>query len=417
MKRNVLQLIGSFNQGGSERQAVQLARLLHEDGRYRVHVACMDGRGVLRDEIEGLGLDEIPEYRLTSFYNWNAMLQVRRFARLLREREIDIVHTHDFYTNVFGMAAARLARVPVRIASRRETTGWRTGAQKAVERFAYRFAHAIVANSEAVRRQLSTEGVSSDKVVTIYNGLDFRRVTPREDRERVAELGLPSGISGPFVTILANLRNEVKDHATFLRAASRVHKMIPEAHFILAGEGELITANRALAASLGLGATAHFIGRCELVAELLALSDACVLSSKAEGFSNSILEYMAAGRPVVTTEAGGAREAVIDGESGFVVPTGDDEAMADRITRLLQDKDRARAMGARGRQIVERSFSCDAQLDRTTALYDLLLPVTTSPRAEEPSRKLADAFPRRHDASPLERTLPDGAEGHPFRTQ
>src|SRR5881227_2061783 len=101
MKRNVLQLIGSFHQGGSERQAVQLARLLHESGRYRVHLATLDRGGLLRGEVERLEIGEIPEYRLTSFYNRNALAQVRRFARLLREREIDIIHTHDFYTNIF----------------------------------------------------------------------------------------------------------------------------------------------------------------------------------------------------------------------------------------------------------------------------------------------------------------------------
>jgi glycosyltransferase involved in cell wall biosynthesis len=411
MKRKVLQLIGSFNQGGSERQAVQLARLLHEDGRYEIHVACMDAAGVLREDVDRLGLVELPEYRLTSFYNWNAVVQVRRFARLLRDREIDIIHTHDFYTNVFGMAAARLARVPVRIASRRETIGWRIGAQKTVERFAYRFAHAIVANSEAVRLQLSREGVSPDKVVTVYNGLDLKRVSPKEGCDRQAALGLPHGLSGPFVTILANLRNEVKDHATFLRAAARVHKKIPGARFIIAGEGELMAANQALAAALGLGDAAHFIGRCEHVAELLALSDVCVLSSKAEGFSNSILEYMAAGRPVVTTEAGGAREAVIDGESGFVVRAGDDETMAARIVLLLNDKDRAQVMGDKGRLIVEHSFSCATQLERTTALYERLLPAPDSTSARELRRKLAVALPRKHDSSPLKRALSEGAEG------
>src|SRR4030095_4988142 len=146
---------------------------------------------------------------------------------------------------------------------------WRTRAQKIVERFAYRFAHAIVANAEAVREQLSIEGVSSDKVVTIYNGLDLRRVASREGvGEKIAELGLPRGISGPFVTILANLRNEVKDHAMFLRAASRVQKVIPEAPFLVAGEGELIAPTQALAASLGLGDATHFIGRCQRVADL-----------------------------------------------------------------------------------------------------------------------------------------------------
>lgn len=409
MKRNVLQLIGSFNQGGSERQAVQLSQLLHEDGRYEVNVACMDARGVLREEIERLGIDEIPEYRLTGFYDWNAVSQVRRFARFLREREIDIVHTHDFYTNVFGMAAARLARVPVRIASRRETTGWRTRAQKKVERFAYRFAHAIVANSEAVRRQLANEGVSSDKVVTVYNGLDLKRVIPKAGSGRMDVMGLPSGLRGPFVTILANLRNEVKDHATFLRAASRVHQKIPGARFLIAGEGELMTSTRSLATSLGLDDAVLFMGRCEHVAELLALSDVCVLSSRAEGFSNAILEYMAAGRPVVTTEAGGAREAVADGESGFVVPIGDDQALADRIVLLLNDKSRAREMGAHGRLIVERNFSCETQLDRTIELYDRLL-LASSPRSEGSRRKLARSFPRTDDPAPLKHSLPEGTD-------
>lgn len=403
MKRNVLQLIGSFDQGGSERQAVQLARLLHEDGRYNVHVACMNAKGVLREEADRIGLGEIPEYPLTSFYNWNALVQVRRLARFLRNRRIDIIHTHDFYTNVFGMAAATLARVPVRIASRRETTGWRTGAQKSVERIAYRLAHAIVANSEAVRRQLSKEGVSTDKVVTVYNGLDLKRVTPGADNETPIP-GLPLEVSGPFVTILANLRNEVKDHSTFLRAASRIHKTMPEAHFILAGEGELTAAYQDYAAELGVSSVTHFTGRCEHVAELLTRSDVCVLSSKAEGFSNSILEYMAAGRPVVTTEAGGAREAVRDGENGFVVPIGDDEAMADRILTLLNDTDRARAMGARGRRMVERSFSCEAQLARTSALYGRLLLNTMSSSAERAMLSPA-----------AKNTLSGGAEGHRYR--
>src|ERR1044072_2355891 len=224
MKPNVLQLIGSFHEGGSERQAIQLARLLKESGRYNVHVACMDKTGALGGEVEALALGEIPEYRLTSFYDRNALTQVRRFALYLQKREIKIVQTHDFYTNVFGMAAARLARVPVRIAARRETTGWRTRAQKIVERNAYRLAHAIVANSEAVRGQLVREGVSAKKIVTVYNGLDMMRVIPPTDFERektLGSFGLPTCENARFVTIVANPRHEVKDHQMFLRAARR----------------------------------------------------------------------------------------------------------------------------------------------------------------------------------------------------
>ena len=376
MRANILQLIGSFHQGGSERQAVQLTRLLKQSNQHHIHLACMDQSGTLLDKIKQLGFDDIPEYRLTSFYDRNALVQVRRCALHLQRLGIDIIQTHDFYTNIFGMAAARLAGVRVRIAARRETTGWRTPAQKIVERQAYRFAHAIVANSEAVRRQLISEGVTDRKIVTVHNGIDLDRLRLPEGFNRataLASFGLPTAPELRFVTVVANLHHAVKDHPTFLRAARRVREALPMARFVIAGEGELIGAMQAMAAQLGIADETFFIGRAGRVAELLAASDVCVLSSQAEGFSNSILEYMAAARPVVVTDVGGAREAVMDGESGYIVPACADEAMAARIIALLSDDEQVRVMGERGRQLVEQKFSCAAQLSATEALYDRLL--------------------------------------------
>jgi len=372
---NVLQLIGSFHEGGTETQSTQLARLLHESGRYRLHVACLDGDGVLRPQIDALGLGDVPEYRLTSFYDRNAAAQLRRFVRYLRTNEIDLVHTHDFYTNVFGMAAAAIARTPVRIASRRETTGTRTRAQKAVERSAYRAATAIVANAGRVRDQLVREGVRDGKIVTIYNGIDLHRVAPSCDSRDAAfaRLGLEGASNRRVVSMVANFRLRVKDHPTFLRAARSVAERAPDVLFLLAGEGELLDEIRSLAVSLGIGERTRFLGRCGAVGDLLAASDVCVLSSSAEGFSNSILEYMAAGRPVVATDVGGAREAVIDGETGFLVPSGDPAAMAARLVELLDDPERGRTMGERGRLLVTERFSTGALLRRVEALYDELL--------------------------------------------
>ena len=159
----------------------------------------------------------------------------------------------------------------------------------------------------------------------------------------------------------------------FLRSARRVKEVVPAAAFLLAGEGELSESLRVMAADLGIGDSTFFLGRCEKIAELLGVSEICVLSSKAEGFSNSILEYMAAARPVVVTEVGGAREVVAEGETGYLVPSGDDALMAERIIALLQDPERARAMGAKGKRVVEEKFSCAAQLSRTESLYDRLL--------------------------------------------
>jgi glycosyltransferase involved in cell wall biosynthesis len=349
---------------------------LHDSGRYELHVACLDSTGVLRVEIERLAIREIPEFRLTSFYNRNAATQLRRFARLLGEREIDIIQTHDFYTNVFGMAAGQLARVPARIAARRETSGWRTPAQKIVERAAYRMAHAVVANADAVRDLLIKEGVRRDKIAVIYNGLNRERIAPNPELDRqqkLALLGLPQTDGRRFITIVANLRHPVKDHSTFLRAARRVRDAFPQACFVIAGEGPLIDETRSLARQLGIEESLFFLGRCEHVAELLSISEACVLSSKAEGFSNAILEYMAASRPAVVTDVGGAREAVVDGESGYLVQAGDDEQMGARIITLLLDPQKADSMGRRARATVEEKFSLQAQLERTERLYDRLL--------------------------------------------
>jgi glycosyltransferase involved in cell wall biosynthesis len=375
VRPNVLHFIDSFHQGGSERQAVQLVRLLHKGNQYRTHVACLKGDGVLRGEVVELGVGEIPEYRLTSFYDRNAVRQLRRCARMLRDREIDVVHTHDFYTNIFGMAAARLAGVPVRIASRRETLGMHNKPQKLVERSAYRLAQAVVANAEAVRQQLIVEGVPAEKVFVVHNGLDLERVRPqRAERDEIlALLRLPVARQRRLVTAVANLRHPVKDHPMFLRAAQRVRAAVPQAAFVIAGEGELLEPLRNLASQLGLANDVFFIGRCQNVAELLAVSDVCVLSSKAEGFSNSLLEYMAAARPVVATDVGGARETVAEGETGHLVKSGDDETMAERLIALLNDPVRARAMGERGRQVVEQNFSCQTQLGRTMNLYEKLL--------------------------------------------
>jgi glycosyltransferase involved in cell wall biosynthesis len=380
VRYNALQLIGSFHQGGSERQAVQLTRLLLDGGRCNVFVTTLEREGVLLEEIDKFGLSEIREFRLRSFYDPYTARQVWRFAQYLRKHEIDVVHTHDFYTNVFGMAAAALARVPVRIASRRESAV-RPENQRLVERCSYRAAHAVVANCEDVRQQLIKEGVPAQKVRTIYNGLDLTRVQPgqTERKEILKSLNLPE--HARFVTIMANMRAHVrhpepacfKDHPTFLRAAKRVYENVPDAAFIIAGEGELKEAMQQLARNLGIADRTFFIGRCTDVGSVLAISDVCVLSSRSEGFSNAILEYMAAARPVVATDVGGAREAIVHGETGYLVPAGQHEQLADYIISLLRDPDSARSLGESGRRRVNEKFSTLKQLQNVESLYTELL--------------------------------------------
>src|ERR1041385_6518205 len=134
MKRNVLLIIDSFEQGGSERQALQLLRQLHESGEVQVRLACLQDRGSLKAEAEQLGIGKIHEYPLTSFYDLNFAKQLRRLIAYVKQNRIDVIHTHCFYTNIFGMIGAYLARVPARLTSKGETDGFRTPMQKRVER-------------------------------------------------------------------------------------------------------------------------------------------------------------------------------------------------------------------------------------------------------------------------------------------
>ena len=213
MKKRILQFTGSFHQGGSERQAVALTRLLHEDATHEIYVATLNKDGVLLADLDGLGLPEISEFKLTSFYNANFAMQVRKCAVYLRENKIDIVHTHDFYTNVFGMAAATLAGIPARIASKRETGGMRSAAQEFVERLAFRQAKAIVVNSSAVREHLVERSIPRDKLRVIYNGLDLSRFDNgnSDTISAIGEYNLPVGETIKFITLVANLRHAVKN--------------------------------------------------------------------------------------------------------------------------------------------------------------------------------------------------------------
>jgi glycosyltransferase involved in cell wall biosynthesis len=372
-KPNILQIVHGFLEGGSERQMIQMSALLHESRDYQVHVASLSTGGVLRPEIERLQVPVI-DFPLTSFYDANMVRQMRRFVSYLKEHQIKIVHSHDFYSNIFGMSGSVLAGVRGRIASKRETTGTRTRAQTTIELCAFRLAQAIVANAEAVKAQLIRQGVSRDKVAIIYNGIDLSRFHLNGSANQgLQRLNLAKIQGRPVITMVANFEYRIKDHPMLLRAARRVKGEIPEVVFVIAGDGVFRQETEKLAEEFELKDTCLFIGRCASVPDLLAASDICVLTSQAEGFSNSILEYMAAGRAVVSTDVGGASEAIVEGETGHLVKAGDDRAMAERLISLLQDSDRRRAMGLKARRLVEQRFSRESRLANTSALYQKFL--------------------------------------------
>jgi L-malate glycosyltransferase len=355
-----------------ERQTLQIAAGLCASGAWEVHVASLQCGGPLGAELGELGFTDIPCFPLGNLYGPGAAWQLLRLAGLLRRRRIEIVHAHDFYTNVLGLSAARLAAVPVRIASRRELDVF-TPQQRRVEHLVYRWASAVLANCAFLRNRLVLEGVPEEKALMLPNAVLPSRVAcadPGAPARLRSELGIPA--AAPVITMLANLYNRQKDLSTFVRAASAVTRSHPAAVFVLGGGGD---ARAVHGAAVECQPRPRLLtpGSLPEIGPLLAVSDVSVLASFSEGASNAVLEAMAAGKPVVATAVGGTPELVQDGITGWLVPPSDAEALATRIRELLHDAVRARQMGERGRAFVLARFSAERQVMKLTKIYQALL--------------------------------------------
>lgn len=354
-----------------ERQTLQLVASLRASSTWTVHVASLQREGPLLAELRQLGFTDIPCFPLRNLYGPGAVGQVLRLAALLRRLRIDIVHTHDFYTNMVGISAARFSGVPVRIASRRELAAF-TPAQRKVERVAYTWASAVLANCAFLKDRLIFEGVPAAKVSVLPNAVLPSRVAcpdPESSARLRHEWAIP--VNAPVITMLANLYNEQKDFLTFVRAASTVTGTHPGAVFVLAGGGDPRPVHDAMAACQP---RPRLItpGSLPDVGPLLALSTICVLTSHSEGAPNAILEALAAGKPVVATATGGTPDLVEDSVTGWLVPPGDWTTVAARINDLLENEKRARQMGERGRRTVLSGYSVGRQARQLEQIYATL---------------------------------------------
>ena len=351
---DVVLLLASFAIGGTERQMVELARRL-EPSRFRVHLACFHRQGPLLDEVPPW--IPIREFPVRGFVNVAAVGRLIKFVSWCRSIDPTIVHTCDLDANIFGLPGAALAGVPVRIANRREIlTGDKSPANLRAQRLAYRAAHAVVANSSAAGDQLAREGVPSDKLRLIANGLDIRRfvpVTPRPDIRRIV--------------MVANLRPE-KGQDTLLAAAPRILARYPDASFTFVGDGPRREALELLTRALGISERVRFIGESRDVAPILAGHDLFVLPSRSEAFPNALIEAMATALPVVATDVGGIPEVVRPG-SGLLVRPNDERVLADAVLALMDDPAAAAALGRAARADVERHYTIDRMVERFEQLY------------------------------------------------
>jgi glycosyltransferase involved in cell wall biosynthesis len=369
----VLHLINSFDAGGTERQAVELLNRLDEK-RFETQLAVLGWRGPLRRRI----VERFPyaaEFPLYGFFNANAVKQLLRLRETMIEKRIAVLHTHDFYSGALGVTAARLGGIRVIAAQRhlrlseRRIHDWGT-------RYIHRLATRLLVNAEGIRDHILKMGSASPgKIVVIHNGLDApprneidaRALRERRRAELLAELGLDAGAR--VVGCVAGLK-PVKGHRHLLDAAAKVMKADARVHLVLVGAGELRDGIAAHARQLGIGARTSMLGHREDSAQLAAAFDVAVLASLSEGLPNAVMEAMAAGAPVVATAVGGVPELIEDGETGFLVPPADSEALAERIEYALSQTDLTSLIAMRGRQFIIERFGMERMVAAVERLYD-----------------------------------------------
>ena len=354
-KANILFVIGSLEVGGAERQMYLLVKQLHGQN-YTCHVYSLQAGGPLEKWFEDLGVPVFSE-RLKkgdmSRAPWKIVLAEWSLLRLIYRLKPSVIHCFLPLITFMGALSGRIARIPLVITSRRAlgTHQRRYPILRPLDHIASRLSHRITVNSQAVWNDMvRRDHVNASKLILIYNGVDTRpfetALSYREDVRR--DQGVKA--SAKVMIAIANLI-PYKGHSDLIQAAKEVINRFPDAIFLLVGEDRGIQEElEQRVANFGIGQSVRFLGRRDDVPKLLAASDISILPSHEEGFSNVILESMAAGLPVVATDVGGNREAILDGITGWLIPPKDPRALAEKIIDLLRDPNRAKAWGREGRK-------------------------------------------------------------------
>jgi len=358
--------------GGAERMLLNMIRLLPKS-RFRCSVATfrIDTRVPIFADLP-CPLEVLP---LRKTYDWSAVKVAWRLRNFIRAEKVSIVHTFFETSDLWGGLIAKSAGNPILVSSRRDMGILRSTKHKLAYKPMGRLFDLVLTVSEQVRHFcIQEDGVDPVKVVTLHNGIEREKLNTSEDRQQLRVAAGLEGASG-VVTTLGHIR-KVKGIDIFLRAAAIVRSQFPNAMFLVAGdisEAQHFKELEELVESLDLTTNVRFLGNQENVAGLFKMSDVFCLLSRSEGFSNALVEAMAAGLPCVATRVGGNAEAVLDRESGYLVENEDVTNAAECIVRLLRNPELGRRMGQAGRRIVDEKFTAEVMIRTLVRIYDGLL--------------------------------------------
>ena len=362
---HVLLVVDQFPKtlGGGERVVLRLANLLPQYG-FRASLLTF----FLHPESPApqnapCPIRVIPLHRTWDLTAIRGVMELRRFIK--RER-VQIVQTFFESSDIWAGVVTKALSDAKLVWSRRDMGILRSRKHHFAYRLLAGLPDAVLCVSEQVRQHcIIADRVNPSKIHTIYNGIDLSRWNSSS----------PKRVGNQLVTTVGNIRR-VKGHDVLVRAAAIVARHFPDVRFRVMGEvlePEYFRELQNLVHELGLNDRVIFVSGVHDLRPYLADSDVFVLPSRSEGFSNALIEAMAAALPVVATEVGGNAEAVKEGENGYLVAPEDPNLLADRILRLLNNPVAAKAMGIKGRRLAAERFSVESMMDGICCVYRSLL--------------------------------------------
>lgn len=349
----ILMLIGSLGPGGKERQLILLLKELHLRSDAHVMLAVMNTDDDQVQEVRSY-VDELLVLRRCCSFDFISPFFA--LIKLVKKEQVQIVHTWGSGVwDLLGLLISSICGISF-LHNGVRSSPVKLSISNYLSKWSAHFAQKVVANSHAGLRAFGLEGHPRSEV--IYNGLELERFA-----------GYESANKNHQIIMVANFRKE-KDHQTLLMALSQIRKVHPDIKLLLIGHdfGTLSEIKRTIDEK-ELSGNVELITDCNEPAPYIANSDVCVLSTHGEGVSNVLLEYMALSKPVIVSDNGGNPEVVKDNVTGFLVPPGSSELMAEKILQLLNHPKQAELMGKRGRKLVVDKFSVAQMVGSYQKIY------------------------------------------------
>lgn len=356
--------------GGTERQLLLLLKHLNRS-KFAPYLCCLRGIPVLDN---GFNPCSVYSIGFNSFYHSSDYVRLVAFSRFLRSEKIDIVQTHLRDGNIVGTLAAKMAGIKKIVSTRRNHGHWYNKRELFILKILRRVTTNYLVNAEVIKSFMcEVEGIHRNKIDVIHNGFEISNFSKKsDDVRRQYREAFGVGPDARVIVIVANLR-KIKCIDVFLRAAQSISSKYPSSIFFIVGDGVERGRLFNLANELGITDKARFLGKRSDISNILAVADIGVLTSSSEGLSNSIIEYMAMGLPVVCTDVGGSGEIVQDGKNGYLTPPNDPQGVAEAVCRILASTELAKRMGEESLKRVNSMFNLGNFIRRSEEYYTNLV--------------------------------------------